>query len=64
MSNAVEALGVALDLLNAAINLTMQLQKVSDMIATAKAEGRDLTDEELASLKADRLAARKDALDA
>lgn len=62
--NVVTAISVAVDLLTGIIALQEQLVKVSAMIQQAQSEGRDLTDEELALLKAARNAARQAALDA
>lgn len=64
MRNVDEAIVVLLDVLDVAINLTIQLEAVSDSIKRARAEGRDVSDEELDALKSARLAARKAALEA
>jgi hypothetical protein len=58
------AISTAVQILTGIINLTAQLQKVSGMLQTAQAEGRDLTTEELDELAAIRKAARQEALDA
>ena len=62
MSGIIEAIGILNALLTAAINLQAQAQRVSDLIQKAQTEGRDLTAEELDQLRAERLAARDEAL--
>lgn len=52
MSAAAYALGELL--LSAGINYLLQKQKVDAVIAKARAEGREVTAEELAELKAER----------
>ena len=52
MSNALAAVSLAVDLLTAAAELSLRLQAVSTLLQRARAEGRDLTDEELASVVA------------
>lgn len=44
--------------LAAAIQLTLQLQKIQQLLATAHSEGRDITSDELKSLQAEDDAAR------
>jgi hypothetical protein len=58
------AISTGVQVLTGVINLMAQLQKVSSMLQAAQAEGRDLTDAELAELQAIRKAARQEALDA
>lgn len=62
--NLVTAIGLAAELLSGIIAMQEQLMKVSALIQQAQAQGRDLTDEELALLKAARNAARQAALGA
>lgn len=62
--NAAAAIAVAVDILSGIIGLTIQLQKVSQMIQDAQAQGRDLTAEELDQLRQMRLDARQQAIDA
>lgn len=64
MNGVLTAIGLAIDILGAVIALQEQLKKVSEMVKKAQDEGRDLTDEELALLRAARNAARQAALDA
>ncbi len=45
--NAVAAISILLDLLNAITRISAQLQAVSGLIKKAQSEGRDLTDAEL-----------------
>jgi predicted aminopeptidase len=58
------AISTGVQVLTGVINLMAQLQKVSSMLQAAQAEGRDLTNAELAELQAIRKAARQEALDA
>lgn len=51
MSNALVAVGLAVDLLTAAAELTAKLQVVSGTLQKARAEGRDLTDQELGDIR-------------
>jgi len=64
MNGIAQALAIAIDLLSGAINLQAQLAKVSEVIRQAQAEGRDVTPAELDALRAERLKARQEALDA
>lgn len=47
---AAEAVAILINLTSAAINLSMQIQKVSMMIQQAQLENRELSDEDWAAL--------------
>ena len=53
MSSALNVALVVIQLLETASNATLMIQKINALIAAARAEGRDITLEELAALKED-----------
>lgn len=63
MSNTLAAVSVAVDLLTLVAETTVKLQTVSAVLQKAHAEGREITDAELAGIKAldDEAKARLDA---
>lgn len=52
MSNTVQAVSLAVDLLTLVAETTVKLQQVNALLQKAHSEGRDITDAELDSVKA------------
>lgn len=61
--NALAVLNVVSTLLASVGTITIQMNRIRDVIGRAQSEGRDVTDEELASIQAETDALQKSVLD-